>query len=47
VDLPEADTERSCNMLRSAGVTREIFYVSAFTGDGISALRDFLLSQNI
>ena len=47
VDLPEADIERSRSMLGAAGVTGEIFCVSAFTGYGISALRDFLLSQNI
>lgn len=47
VDLPQADIERARSMLRAAGVTGEIFCVSAFTGEGISALRDFLLSQNI
>jgi ethanolamine utilization protein EutP len=47
MDLPRADLQRSCRLLAAAGVTREIFSVSALSGDGISALRDFLLSQNI
>ncbi len=47
VDLPRADIERSRSLLAAAGVTGEIFCVSALTGDGISTLRDFLLNQNI
>jgi len=47
VDLPQADIERARSMLAAAGVTGEIFCVSAISGYGISALRDFLLSQNI
>lgn len=47
VDHPQADVERSRSLLLAAGVTGEIFCVSSFTGYGISALRDFLLSQNI
>lgn len=47
VDDPRADTERSSRMLIAAGVTGEIFYVSAFTGYRISALREYILSQNI
>jgi len=47
VDHPQADIERSRSMLVAAGVTGEIFCVSALTGYGISALRDFLLSQDI
>lgn len=47
VDLPQANIERSRSMLIAAGVTGELFCVSAVTGFGISALRDFLLSQNI
>jgi ethanolamine utilization protein EutP len=47
VDHPQADIERSRRLLAAAGVTGEIFCVSAFTGEGISALRDFLLTQDI
>jgi ethanolamine utilization protein EutP len=46
VDDPRADLERSRGLLTAAGVTGEIFFVSAFTGDGISTLRDYLRSQN-
>jgi ethanolamine utilization protein EutP len=45
VDDPQADIERSRGLLAAAGVTGQIFCVSAFTGDGISTLRDFLRSQ--
>jgi ethanolamine utilization protein EutP len=47
MDLPQADLQHSHRLLAAAGVTGEIFSVSALSGDGISALRDFLLSQNI
>jgi ethanolamine utilization protein EutP len=47
MDLPRADLQRSHRLLAAAGVTGEIFSVSALSGDGISALREFLLSQNI
>ena len=47
VDHPRADIERSRGLLAAAGVTGVIFCVSAFTGEGISALRDYLLSQDI
>lgn len=47
VDHPQANIERSFSMLVAAGVTGEIFCVSALTGYGISALRDFLSGQNI
>jgi len=47
VDDPCADIERSRSLLVAAGVTTEIFCVSALTGDGISELRDYLLNQNI
>lgn len=47
VDDPRADIERSYRMLRTAGVTGEVFTVSAITGCGISDLREYLLNQNI
>ena len=47
VDDPSADIERSRRLLATSGVTGEIFCVSALTGYGISALRDYLLNQNI
>lgn len=47
VDHPQADIERARSLLAAAGVTGEVFCVSALTGDGISTLRDYLLCQNI
>jgi len=47
LDDPSADIERSRQLLAAAGVTGEIFCVSAITGYGISALREYLLNQNI
>ncbi|MFM8319863.1 MAG: EutP/PduV family microcompartment system protein [Chloroflexota bacterium] len=46
VDHPQADYERARSILAAAGVTGEVFCVSAWNGYGISTLRDFLLSQN-
>jgi ethanolamine utilization protein EutP len=46
IDLPEADPERGSQLLRQAGVTGEIFCVSAHTGEGISSLRNYLLEHN-
>jgi ethanolamine utilization protein EutP len=45
MDLPDADCERGRRLLQGAGVNGPIFCVSALTGDGISALRDFILKQ--
>lgn len=45
IDAAEADTERASRLLRQAGVTGEIYCVSAITGSGISKLRDDLLNQ--
>ena len=45
LELPGADVERGARLLREAGVTGEIYTVSAFTGQGISKLRDDLLNQ--
>ena len=45
LDLPGADAERGARLLREAGVTGEIYTVSAITGQGISKLRDDLLNQ--
>lgn len=47
MDLPGADYERGQRLLREAGVDGPIFCVSAITGDGISALRDFILNQDV
>lgn len=44
IDLPEADPERGRQLLRQAGVTGDIFCVSAHTGEGISSLRNYLLA---
>lgn len=46
MDLPEADPQRACQLLKGAGVDGEIFYVSALTGEGISELRDYLINQD-
>jgi ethanolamine utilization protein EutP len=47
MDLPGADYKRGQRLLKEAGVDGPIFCVSAITGDGISALRDFILNQVI
>lgn len=46
-DAPQANRERATALLRTAGVTGEIYCVSALTGCGISKLRDDLLNQNV
>uniref|UniRef100_A0A7C4Q3D9 Ethanolamine utilization protein EutP n=1 Tax=Bellilinea caldifistulae TaxID=360411 RepID=A0A7C4Q3D9_9CHLR len=46
MDLPDADPQRAAGLLRAAGVDGKIFYVSVFSGEGISGLRDFLLKQD-
>jgi ethanolamine utilization protein EutP len=46
VDHPQADIERARGLLAAAGVTGELFCVSAFNGYGISTLREFLFNQN-
>lgn len=47
MDAKEADADRAKAQLAIAGVTGEIFCVSALTGDGISDLRAYLLDANI
>ena len=47
VDDKEADVEQAQAQLIAAGVTGEIFCVSALTGYGISELRAYLLNVNI
>jgi ethanolamine utilization protein EutP len=47
MDDPAADPERAQAQLRDAGVTGEIFCVSAITGYGISELRAYLLETNL
>jgi ethanolamine utilization protein EutP (predicted NTPase) len=47
MDDKEADADRAKAHLANAGVTGEIYCVSALTGYGISELRDFLLTGNI
>lgn len=44
-DAPQAKPECAAELLRRAGVTGEIYSVSAVTGCGISKLRDYLLNQ--
>jgi ethanolamine utilization protein EutP len=43
MDDKEADPDQAQAQLQAAGVTGEIFYVSAITGYGISELRAYLL----
>lgn len=47
LDDPRADAARATDYLRNAGVTGKIFYVSAFTGQGIPELRDYLLGFKV
>jgi ethanolamine utilization protein EutP len=47
MDDGHADADRARTQLADAGVTGEIFCVSALTGYGISELRDFLLAGQI
>ena len=42
VDSPKADRERAIRRLREAGVSNKIFCVSAYTGEGLSELMDYL-----
>lgn len=46
MDDPAANPQQAQTQLRDAGVTGEIFYVSAITGYGISELRAYLLDAN-
>ena len=46
MDDKEADEERAQAQLAAAGVTGEIFCVSALTGYGIPELRTYLLNAN-
>ena len=47
MDAAEANPKRAQAQLREAGVTGEIFTVSALTGYGISELRAYLLKPNL
>ena len=47
MDAQEADAKHAKAKLAVAGVTGEIFCVSALSGDGISELRTYLLNANI
>ena len=47
MDDPAADPDQAQAQLRAAGVTGEIFFVSAITGYGISELRTYLLEINL
>ena len=47
MDDPTADPDQALAQLRAAGVTGEIFLVSAITGYGISELRSYLLEINL
>jgi ethanolamine utilization protein EutP len=46
IDASEANIEQATTLLRQAGVTGEIYSVSAFTGLGISELRAYLLNHH-
>jgi ethanolamine utilization protein EutP len=46
LDSPQANIEQATTLLRTAGVTGEMFLVSALTGLGIPELRDYLMNQN-
>lgn len=46
LDSPQANIKQAATLLRTAGVTGELFCVSALTGLGISELREYLLNQN-
>lgn len=47
MDHEEAEADRAKAFLTDAGVTSQIFCVSAFTGFGISELREFLMTGSI
>lgn len=47
MDEPAADPDQAQAQLRAAGVSGEIFLVSAITGYGISELRTYLLEINL
>lgn len=46
IDDPAADRENAVALLREAGVTGELFCVSALTGEGIAELRTYLLARD-
>lgn len=46
IDDPAADRENGLALLREAGVTGDLFCVSAFTGEGLAALRSALLERD-
>lgn len=46
IDMPTADVERAGALLRAAGVSGQIFPISAITGSGLSTLRQSLLSSS-
>lgn len=47
MDHKEANADRAKAFLSNAGITGQIFCVSALTGFGIPELRDFLMTGNI
>lgn len=47
MDCKEANADRAKTFLSNAGITGQIFCVSALTGFGIPELRDFLMTGNI
>ncbi|WP_100639713.1 EutP/PduV family microcompartment system protein [Marinobacter salexigens] len=44
IDLPDADTEAACRVLADHNISPPYFLTSTATGEGISALRSFLIS---
>lgn len=42
IDDPTADPQNATALLREAGVTGEVFYASALTGEGIAPLQTYL-----
>lgn len=46
IDASGADPNNAISLLREAGVTGEIFSVSALTGEGVAALRTYLLERD-
>lgn len=43
-DLPDADPERACRVLTEHNISPPHFLTSTVTGDGVDALRSFLIS---
>ena len=44
IDLPDADTEKACRILADHNILPPYFLTSTATGEGVAALRSFLIS---